>query len=65
MVAYSQRRKTVEAMWIYLDRLGLRKGVEDLQVIHITGTKGKGSTCAFVESILHTQGYHTGKLVGL
>jgi len=56
----SQRRRTVEAMLIYLDRLGLRKGVDELQVLHVTGTKGKGSTCAFVESILRAQGYRTG-----
>ena len=31
-----------------------------LNIIHITGTKGKGSTCAFVESILRNSGYRTG-----
>lgn len=25
-----------------------------LNVIHITGTKGKGSTCAFVDSVLRS-----------
>lgn len=29
-------------------------------VIHVAGTKGKGSTCAFCASILHTAGYRTG-----
>jgi len=29
-------------------------------VIHVTGTKGKGSTCAFVESILRSHGLKTG-----
>src|SRR5579859_7796596 len=27
--------------------------VNSLNVLHVTGTKGKGSTCAFVSSILH------------
>ena len=31
-----------------------------LPVIHIAGTKGKGSTSAFVERILRESGYHTG-----
>lgn len=34
--------------------------VDNLSVIHITGTKGKGSTCAFAESILRHYGYKTG-----
>lgn len=29
-------------------------------MIHVAGTKGKGSTCAFVESILQAHGYRTG-----
>lgn len=31
-----------------------------LSVIHVAGTKGKGSTCAFVESILRASGHRTG-----
>ena len=34
--------------------------VDNLSVIHVSGTKGKGSTCAFIESILRTHGYTTG-----
>jgi folylpolyglutamate synthase len=30
--------------------------LDALNVLHVTGTKGKGSTCAFVDSILrHTK----------
>lgn len=32
-----------------------------LSVVHVTGTKGKGSTCAMVESILRHHGFKTGK----
>lgn len=32
----------------------------DLSVIHVTGTNGKGSTCAMMESVLRTAGYRTG-----
>jgi folylpolyglutamate synthase/dihydropteroate synthase len=31
-----------------------------LRIIHVAGTKGKGSTCAFVSSILKHAGYRTG-----
>ena len=31
----------------------------NLQVIHVAGTNGKGSVCAFMESILRTAGYKT------
>jgi len=34
--------------------------INKLNIIHITGTKGKGSTCAFVESLLNRSGYRTG-----
>ncbi|CAJ0572816.1 unnamed protein product, partial [Mesorhabditis spiculigera] len=34
--------------------------INGLNVIHVSGTKGKGSTCAFVESMLRSLGYKTG-----
>ena len=30
------------------------------KIIHIAGTKGKGSVCAYFENILHAAGYNTG-----
>lgn len=33
---------------------------ESLRVIHVAGTNGKGSVCAFLESILRHAGYNTG-----
>ncbi|KAH3743782.1 folylpolyglutamate synthase [Pelomyxa schiedti] len=45
----------------YLEALSVsQQHLSDLHVIHVTGTKGKGSTCAFVESILRAHGYKTG-----
>ena len=32
---------------------------DTLSIVHVTGTKGKGSTCAFCESILRHKGYRT------
>ncbi|EFJ23578.1 hypothetical protein SELMODRAFT_32076, partial [Selaginella moellendorffii] len=42
-----------------LQLLGLEEPVSKLSVIHVAGTKGKGSTCAFVERILRASGFRT------
>jgi folylpolyglutamate synthase len=34
--------------------------IKRMNVVHVAGTKGKGSTCAMVESILRNEGYRTG-----
>lgn len=34
--------------------------LDSLSVIHVAGTKGKGSTCAFTEAILRQHGFSTG-----
>jgi len=44
---------SIEAMEDYLGRLGLDVG--QLSVIHVAGTKGKGSTCTMAESILRSK----------
>lgn len=41
-----------------MERLGNPQ--DNLRVIHVAGTNGKGSTCAFVASILKTAGFRTG-----
>ena len=35
----------------------------ELQIIHVAGTNGKGSVCAFLTSILCHAGYHVGTFV--
>ncbi|MEW5316391.1 MAG: hypothetical protein WDW38_007767 [Sanguina aurantia] len=53
-------RDAFENMPIYLERVGLGQSIHQLSTIHVAGTKGKGSTCAMVESILRSCGYRTG-----
>ncbi|XP_053380037.1 folylpolyglutamate synthase, mitochondrial-like [Mercenaria mercenaria] len=51
----------IPRMWKYAERIGIQeKDVNRLNVIHVSGTKGKGSTCAFCESLLRHHGYKTG-----
>ncbi|XP_027470624.1 folylpolyglutamate synthase, mitochondrial isoform X2 [Zalophus californianus] len=51
----------LEAMKLYLARSGLQvEDLDQLNIIHVTGTKGKGSTCAFTERVLRSYGLKTG-----
>ncbi|XP_071626725.1 folylpolyglutamate synthase, mitochondrial [Temnothorax longispinosus] len=45
----------------YLLRSGITlEQLDSLSVIHVAGTKGKGTTCAFTEAILRQHGFSTG-----
>ncbi len=61
--------------WLYsIQRVGIKLGLENIgsllsllgspekrmRFLHIAGTNGKGSVCAFLDSILRAQGYKTG-----
>ncbi|KAF0928865.1 hypothetical protein E2562_010723 [Oryza meyeriana var. granulata] len=49
-----------ELMDKYLQILELEEPIARLKVVHVAGTKGKGSTCTFAESILRLCGFRTG-----
>ncbi|CAM9246621.1 unnamed protein product [Pylaiella littoralis] len=57
--ASRRRESTVTSVAAFLDRIQ-QLDVSGLSVIHVTGTKGKGSTCALVESVLRRHGFRTG-----
>ena len=58
----------------HLERFGIKLGLDNvrrllalvgdpqagLNAVHVTGTNGKGSVCAYVASVLQTAGYRTG-----
>ncbi|CAM8886144.1 unnamed protein product [Rhodiola kirilowii] len=50
----------LERMMMYIKILGLEGDIDNLKIIHVAGTKGKGSTCTFCESILRESGFRTG-----
>ncbi|GKU11977.1 unnamed protein product [Fusarium langsethiae] len=56
-------RPALKGMRKYMRRLNLDRYANRLKVIHVTGTKGKGSTCAFCSSLLSAHGDRKGSPV--
>lgn len=48
----------LETIGLLAEKLGNPQ--DDLKFIHVAGTNGKGSTCAYIASMLQAQGYKTG-----
>ena len=51
-------RMGLERIRELMDRLGNPQ--DDMRIVHVAGTNGKGSTCAFTEAILRNAGFKTG-----
>ncbi|GMP23154.1 hypothetical protein CsSME_00000859 [Camellia sinensis var. sinensis] len=56
----SNKGDRFDFLFDYLKMLDLDEPISRMNVIHVAGTKGKGSTCTFAESILRNCGFHTG-----
>ncbi|KAK3675269.1 hypothetical protein LTR78_004779 [Recurvomyces mirabilis] len=53
---------SIVGMKEWLEQIGHSPdSLTSLKIIHVAGTKGKGSTCAFTESILRAHGKNTGR----
>ena len=55
---YSPEKFNLERMYELLRKLGNPQ--LDYATVHVAGTKGKGSVCALIASVLQTAGYKTG-----
>ncbi|MDF2842279.1 MAG: hypothetical protein K0R00_705 [Herbinix sp.] len=73
MMTYKDARDYIDASVKYGNELGLTAIMEllrrldnpqdKLKVIHVAGTNGKGSTTAFIASMLAAQGYKVGRYI--
>ncbi len=57
-VPYRKREFKLDRMRELLDRLGNPQ--RDMPIVHVAGTKGKGSTAAMLAAVLSAAGYRTG-----
>ncbi|KAI3933394.1 hypothetical protein MKW98_006753 [Papaver atlanticum] len=56
----SNKGDRFDVLFDYVKILDLEDSISQMKVIHVAGTKGKGSTCTFTESILRNCGFRTG-----
>ena len=53
------RSTACKMMEFYMQELNI--DISKLHIVHVAGSKGKGSTCAYVDSALRRYGYTTGR----
>ena len=72
-MTYEEAVKTIDSLLVFGSKPGLERvkelveriGAPDQQLkfVHVAGTNGKGSVCAYVSSILKAAGYKTGLFI--
>lgn len=55
---WTKKKNSPADIRLFLEELGSPQ--KDLSIIHVAGTNGKGSVCAYLTSILREQGYRVG-----
>ena len=60
---WTRKKNSLEDVRRFLDYLG--NPDRDRPAIHVAGTNGKGSVCAFLTSILEEAGYSTGTVISM
>lgn len=55
---WAKQKNSLTDIRIFLEHLGNPDG--GMKIIHVAGTNGKGSVCAFLTSMITEGGYHTG-----
>ena len=58
---WTRKKNTLEDVRAYLEAMG--NPDRALKAIHVAGTNGKGSVCAFLTSVLAEAGLHTGTFI--
>ena len=58
---WTKKKNTLEQVRAFLEELG--NPDEELQIIHVAGTNGKGSVCAFLTSLYRNAGFRTGTFI--
>ena len=73
MMTYEKAVETINSLLVFGSKPGLERVRElvdrigspdkQLKFIHVAGTNGKGSVCAYLSEILHQAGYKTGMFI--
>ncbi|MBT9779993.1 bifunctional folylpolyglutamate synthase/dihydrofolate synthase [Clostridium sp. MCC353] len=58
---WTKKKNSLEDVRKFAEKLG--NPDRDMRIIHVAGTNGKGSVCAYLTSILRQAGYHTGTFI--
>lgn len=58
---WASKKNSLEAIRDFLGELG--DPDDSMKLIHVAGTNGKGSVCAYLTSVLRAAGYRTGTFI--